>query len=36
MTMVVHAGKAEVFVRQVTKLFDGLIDGNVALLNLLQ
>jgi len=36
MTMVVNTGEAEVLVWQMTKLFDGLIDGNVALLNLLQ
>jgi hypothetical protein len=34
--MVVHAGEAEVLVWQMTKLFDGLIDGNVTLSDLLQ
>jgi hypothetical protein len=32
----VHAGKAEVLVWQMAELFDGLIDGEVALLDLLK
>jgi len=36
MTMMVNAGKTEVFVRQMAKLFDGLIDGDIARFDLLQ
>jgi hypothetical protein len=36
MTMMVNAGKAEVFIRQMAKLLDGLVDGDIARFDLLQ